>query len=172
MAYMYLGIAIRTCLSAGFNRQSHGHSNQNSDSISKTWWGIYSLEVEMSFSLGRPDSLGMGEYHNRKLPAIRDSEYAIIPLMVNFAQIIRKLSVSIYHRKLTLQEKLRLSSQLEKELDNWIISLPDQIRPSTTETRQTGALKEPKWCRRQRLVLHIRKSKFVLSEMTSVLTQL
>lgn len=155
---MYLGLAIRTCLSAGFNREpTNPRSSSHSETITKTWWGIYSLEVEMSYSLGRPDSLGMDEYHNRKLPPVDDTEFAIIPLMVNFAHIIRKVTISIYHRKLKWQEKLRLGSQLERELDHWIASLPEQIRPTTKTKGLAGALKEPKWCRRQRLVLQIRK---------------
>jgi Fungal specific transcription factor domain len=157
LAYMYLGLAVRTCLSAGFNRESPYPKQNHSDHIAKTWWGIYSLEVEMSFSLGRPDCLGMNEYHNRTLPSFQDTEFAIIPAMVDFAQIIRRVSISIYHRKLKWQEKIRLASQIETELDQWVVSLPEKIRPFTLGRRAIGALKEPKWCRRQRLVLNIRK---------------
>lgn len=40
VAYMYLGLAVRTCLSAGFNRDvpSPGDNGQRSGWISKTWW--------------------------------------------------------------------------------------------------------------------------------------
>jgi hypothetical protein len=154
---MYLGLAIRTCLSAGFNRESPNPRYHPSGTIGKTWWGIYSLEIEMSFSLGRPDTLGMDEYHNRRLPKTDDSEFAIIPLMVNFAQIIRKVAVSIYHRKSKWQEKLRGATQIEQELDEWVTLLPKSIRPSIAGKPSEGALKEHKWCRRQRLVLHLRK---------------
>jgi len=75
---------------------------------------------------------------------------------VNFAQIIRKVSISIYHRKLKWQEKISLASQIETELDQWVVSLPENIRPFALGRRVIGALKEPKWCRRQRLVLNIR----------------
>jgi hypothetical protein len=169
MAYMYLGLAVRTCLSAGFNRESSNLEASHSDTIAKTWWGIYSLEIEMSFSLGRPDSLGMDEYHNRKLPAIEDSEFDIIPVMIKFAHIIRKVSVSIYHRKLRWQEKIKLASQIEQELDQWVISLPEKIRPFTLGRGPIGSLKEPKWCRRQRLVLHIRKYQLLTATHTKAL---
>jgi hypothetical protein len=59
LAYMYLGMAVRAGLSAGHNREPISNRKPNSSgrpsSESKTWWGLYSLEVEMSFALGRPD---------------------------------------------------------------------------------------------------------------------
>lgn len=157
MAYMYLGLAVRTCLSAGFNRESPNPKYQRSATISKTWWGIFSLEIEMSFSLGRPDTLGMDAYHNRRLPAVDDSEIAIIPLMVDFAQIIRRVSVVIYHTRSAWQEKMMQASQIERELEAWVVRLPEKIKPFSPGERLGGSLKEPKWCRRQRLVLNIRK---------------
>ncbi|KAJ5539666.1 hypothetical protein N7513_007998 [Penicillium frequentans] len=157
LAYMYLGLAVRTCLSAGFNREVRGPNDQRSSWISKTWWGIFSLEIEMSFSVGRPDTLGMDEYHNRALPPREDSEYAIIPWMVDFAQIVRRVSVQIYHSRITLQEKLQLALQIEIEMDRWLARLPEKLRPDIgTYKSPRSALRDPKWARRQRLVLGIR----------------
>ncbi|KAE8354811.1 fungal-specific transcription factor domain-containing protein [Aspergillus coremiiformis] len=157
LAYMYLGLAIRTCLAAGFNREMRNSTEQRSDWISKTWWGLFSLEIEMSFSVGRPDTLGMNEYHNRALPERDDSEYAIIPWMVDFAHIIRKVSVQIYHSRITLQDKLQVALQIETELDRWMLRLPARIKPDVLRERACGgALRDPKWARRQRLVLGIR----------------
>ena len=113
----------------------------------------------MSFSVGRPDTLGMDEYHNRSLPERDDSEYAIIPWMVDFAQIIRKVSVQIYHSRFTLQDKLQLALQIESEMDRWVTRLPFRIKPDLLrQSASSGALRDPKWARRQRLVLGIRKS--------------
>ncbi|KAL4943429.1 hypothetical protein BDV06DRAFT_211075 [Aspergillus oleicola] len=168
VAYMYLGLAVRTCLAAGFNRNVRTSSDPRAEWISKTWWGLYSLEIEMSFSLGRPDTLGLDDYHNRPLPPRDDSQHAIIPWMVDFARITRKVSVQIYHRRLSLQEKLTVALAIEAELDAWMAGLPGWIRPGFISgnlpggTGGTGAgggrndLKDPKWARRQRLVLGIR----------------
>ncbi|PYI20698.1 hypothetical protein BO99DRAFT_421393 [Aspergillus violaceofuscus CBS 115571] len=153
MAYMYLGLAVRTCLAAGFNREVRSTDDHRAGWISKTWWGLFSLEIEMSFSVGRPDTLGMDEYHNRALPERDESEYAIIPWMVDFAQIIRRVSVQIYHSRITLQEKLHLALQIETELDRWMARLPDRLKPDMMERATGGALRDPKWARRQRLVL-------------------
>ncbi|KAJ5888542.1 hypothetical protein N7495_008583 [Penicillium taxi] len=157
LAYIYLGLAVRTCLSAGFNRDVRSPKDQRSSWISKTWWGLFSLEIEMSFSIGRPDTLGMDEYHNRAIPARDDSEFAIIPWMIDFAQITRRVSVQIYHLRITLQEKLHLALQIEIEMDRWLARLPEKIRPDIGGYRTSrSALHDPKWAKRQRLVLGIR----------------
>ena len=112
----------------------------------------------MSFSVGRPDTLGMDEYHNRALSERDDSEYAIIPWMVDFAQIIRKVSVQIYHSRISLQDKLQHALQIESEMDNWVARLPPRIKPDLQgQPAAGGALRDPKWARRQRLVLGIRE---------------
>ncbi|KAL4916863.1 RmlC-like cupin domain-containing protein [Aspergillus aurantiobrunneus] len=156
LAYMYLGLAVRTCLAAGFNRNVRPSSDPRAEWISRTWWGLFSLEIEMSFSLGRPDTLGLDDYHNRPLPLRDDSLYAIIPWMVDFAHITRKVSVQIYHRRLTLQEKLAVALGIETELDSWMAQLPDRLRPDFIPGGGRNDLKDPKWARRQRLVLGIR----------------
>ncbi|KAL5333365.1 fungal-specific transcription factor domain-containing protein [Aspergillus crustosus] len=162
LAYMYLGLAIRTSLAAGFNRNVRHSGDPHAEWISKTWWGIYSLEIEMSFSLGRPDTLGLDDYHNRPLPPRDNSLYAVIPWMVDFARITRKVSVQIYHRRLTLPEKLSVALAIEEELDTWMAQLPDRLRPDFITgvdedvDKARNDLKDPKWARRQRLVLGIR----------------
>jgi hypothetical protein len=114
----------------------------------------------MSFSVGRPDTLGMDEYHNRSIPPRDDSEFAIIPWMIDFAQIIRRVSVQIYHSRISLQEKLQLALQIEMEMDRWLARLPEKIKPDIGGYRPSrSALRDPKWARRQRLVLGIRKSR-------------
>ncbi|KAJ5154352.1 transcriptional regulator family: Fungal Specific TF [Penicillium coprophilum] len=159
LAYMYLGLAVRTCLSAGFNRDIPclGDSKQRSGWISKTWWGLFSLEIEMSFSVGRPDTLGMDEYHTRSIPLRDDSEFAIIPWMIDFAQIIRQVSVQIYHSRISLEDKLQLALQIEMEMDRWLARLPEMIKPDISgHVMFRSALRDPKWARRQRLVLGTR----------------
>lgn len=159
LAYMYLGMAVRASLSAGYHRDTNTKDNSGSlsetNTISKTWWGLYSLEVEMSFSLGRPDSVGMEDYHNRAMPPIDQSEIAIIPCMIPFARITRQVSVATLSRK-SLREKIANANEIEAEMDRWLSDLPNIIRPDVTQTQGVKILKDPKWARRQRLVLHIR----------------
>lgn len=102
----------------------------------------------MSFLLGRPDTLGQDEYHNRVMPPIDESEYAIISEMVQFGRIMRKVSIGIYHSQLPTPETIGLACEIEREMDSWINSLPQ---------RRGASLREPDWRRKQRLVLELRE---------------
>jgi hypothetical protein len=160
LAYMYLGMAVRASLSAGYHRESTSKEEPESPSeteneISKTWWGLYSLEVEMSFSLGRPDSVGMEDYHNRVMPSIDESEIAIIPCMIPFARITRQVSVATLSKK-SLRDKIATANEIEHEMDRWLSMLPETIRPDVSQKQGLKIVKDPKWARRQRLVLQIR----------------
>ena len=104
----------------------------------------------MSFLLGRPDTLGQDEYHNRAMPPIDDSEYAIIPVMVQFGRIMRKVSIKVYHSQLPPSETVSLAFDISRNMDDWFDALPQ---------RRGSSLKEPEWRRKQRLVLEL--SKFI-----------
>ncbi|CAF3524518.1 unnamed protein product [Fusarium graminearum] len=147
LAYMYLGWAIRSCLAAGMNRERNSPNAKSVLTMSRTWWGIYSLEIEMSFLLGRPDTLGQDQYHNRAMPPIDDSEYAIISAMVQFGRIMRKVSIGIYHSELPILETIGLACQIERELDTWLEGLPQ---------RRNISLRDPDWRRKQRLILELK----------------
>ncbi len=128
--------------------------------------------------MGRPDTLGADPYHNRQFPVTSteqptphpadidapgplDPPYcAIIKPMVDFSKITRRICFSVYLQDNTTKRMLTLAFQIEKELDDWINSLPAAIRPQTTLTIQPETLKsvkEAKWIKRQRLVLLIRR---------------
>jgi len=75
-AYMYVGQAVRTALAIGINREPPANVQKDVEilkSEARTWWGLYSLEMEMSFAMGRPDTLGSDLYHNRRFPLTRAS---------------------------------------------------------------------------------------------------
>lgn len=161
-SYMYLGMAIRTALSAGINRNTPVRSGRPVDpdaaAKSRTWWGLYSLEIELSFALGRPDTLGMDEHHNRPMPPKDDSPNTILREMVTMARIIRAISVSIYLRRLTLADKLATAFDIEKQMDEWVAQLPARIRPTMTpDVHSNGSLNDPLWAPPQRLVLQTRR---------------
>lgn len=156
---MYLGIGVRTALAAGYNRSNPKTSSPSpeSEAIARTWWGLYSLEVEMSFSLGRPDSLGVDAYHNQRLPRSHissntESEIAIIAHALPLARITRRVSIEIYHSSSSISRKLTLAGDIHTTLTAWNSSLPLSIRPDGA----IPTLREPKWARRQRLALGIR----------------
>jgi hypothetical protein len=160
LAYMYLGRAVRTALSAGFNRSPRpgaaaGRSEAHSD-IARTWWGLYSLEIEMSFALGRPDSLGLDIYHNQTMPAVDETEDAILATMVGFARLVRKVSVSIYASAQSTSERLAIAAEIESEMDAWLASVPSIIRPTFHGEQSSTMIKEPKWAKKQKHTLKFR----------------
>lgn len=170
MAYLYSGFAVRICLTAGFNQNGGGGFSNSSSSngpssslqISRTWWGLYFLEMELSFALGRPDTLGLDEYHDQPLPPVDDTEFAFIPLMVDFARIVRRIAIGIYHSRISWQQKMAHAWDLECELDGWASNLPARIRPaglspsSPSSSEGLAALRQPKWCRLQKIIIEVR----------------
>jgi hypothetical protein len=81
--------------------------------------------------------------------------------MVDLAHIIRKVSLYYNAKPAGQSDDLTYIFMLEANLDAWLDSIPSQIQPGTVGTRPLSALREPGWCRRQRLVLEIRKSLIV-----------
>lgn len=163
LAYTYLGMAIRTAVSTGINRKAEFRDkNFPQDSpfltVSRTWWGLYSLEIELSFTLGRPDTLGSDIYHNRPPPAIGDNENSIIPATLGLSKIMREISVVMYLRRRTQADKLHDARRIEHDLDEWVAQLPPKIRPwPRVENIPAGTLRDPYWPKLQMLVLRIRE---------------
>ncbi|KIL86340.1 hypothetical protein FAVG1_10169 [Fusarium avenaceum] len=87
------------------------------------------------------------EYHNRAMPQVDDSEYAIISAMVQFGRIMRRVSIGIYHSQLPTPETIGLACEIERQMDNWVDALPQ---------RRGASLRDPDWRRKQRLVLELR----------------
>lgn len=110
----------------------------------------------MSFSLGRPDSLGLDDYHNRQLPPLQDNETGILTLMIRFARLTRKVSISIYLKESSVQDKAIIAAQIETEMEDWLNTLPEKVRPTLKKESDIKNLRDPQWARRQRLALTYR----------------
>lgn len=124
-----------------------------------------------SFALGRPDTLGDDRYHNRCYPSSSPAvggtpatgpgetsapDLAIIPAMVEFSRIIKKLCLDIYMATVPSGEKLRLAQCIEVELDNWMNKRSVDVRPSGG-LMPLKSIKGWKYVMKQQLVLKIRK---------------
>ncbi|KAH7214312.1 hypothetical protein BKA60DRAFT_597837 [Fusarium oxysporum] len=175
LSYMYVGLAIRTALAMGINREPGPNSKKPPSLLraeTRTWWGLYSLETEMSFAMGRPDTLGADLYHNRRFPRISngqsetgmDSEMAehpccaIIEHMVHFSKITRNICLSIYLPETTIPMMVAMAGQIERDLEAWTQKLPEAIRPmgSSTQVPSLRGVRDVQWVKRQRLVLNLR----------------
>ncbi|OLN96829.1 putative transcriptional regulatory protein YJL206C-like protein 1 [Colletotrichum chlorophyti] len=158
-AYMYVGLAVRTALAMGINREPGPGVKKAPAQLraeSRTWW---------------PDTLGADLYHNRQFPVIgeSDNEYlgssdlvdppscAIIKCMVDYSKIIRSTCLGIYLPEITVPRTVQLAHQIDQDLQRWAESLPEPIRPTTSaEPRSLKSVKEAQWMKRQRLVLTMR----------------
>ncbi|KAJ6006715.1 hypothetical protein N7451_004659 [Penicillium sp. IBT 35674x] len=174
-AYMHIGLAIRIALSIGINREPPPNSNKDLALLkaeSRTWWGLYFLETEMAFSLGRPDTLGADRYHNRHYPIIagdplsvetpsgllEQPDCAIIKYMVDLSRITKSICLDIYLSDSTLERALISGCRIEQDLELWVGSLPPALRPlnQTGQRRPLKAAIEPQYIKKQRLATTIR----------------
>ncbi|KAK9776256.1 putative Fungal-specific transcription factor domain-containing protein [Seiridium cardinale] len=173
-SYMYVGLAVRTALAMGINREPNPQSKKPISQLraeARTWWGLYSLETEMSFAMGRPDTLGADLYHNRSFPLIGNEtsgsspddrfdppQCAIIKSMVDLSRITRSICLDIYLPETITPRTVALAYRLEQDLDKWVEGLPEAIRPrqATGEPVSLKSVRDPQWAKRQRLVLGIR----------------
>ncbi|KAI5461881.1 fungal-specific transcription factor domain-containing protein [Mariannaea sp. PMI_226] len=163
--YMYCGHAVRTALSIGITRESTSNSIEDRKAARRTWWCIYSHEIDMSCSAGRRDSLGKPQNYKIDLPHIRaplscappryeHENYSVgmINEMVHFAGILRRISKKLYYdsKGLTLLQKSAVAKELDALLEDWKAQLPEYLDFSRV------SLREEEWSTKQKLVLHLR----------------
>lgn len=136
--------------------------------------------------MGRPDTLGADLHHNRQFPLIKDTanvtgndsglmdppHCAIIKSMVDFSRITRSICLSIYLQDLSVPRTVALAFQIEEDLDRWVDSLPEAIRPTSPLGQSTSlrGAKDAQWVKRQRLVLTISPSTRYGTQMNCLLT--
>ncbi|PNP86433.1 hypothetical protein FNYG_00135 [Fusarium nygamai] len=153
----------------GLNRNCSRKSPQDSTELgmaqTRTWWAVYSVEIEISFSLGRPDSLGHDGYHTRPFPRIRNNtdessrleppEVGIIEYLVRLARLTREISTRLYCPLTGTWPKTQAIREIDVKLDGWLQSIPLALRP-TKNSASAGSLeltRQPAYIRKQRLVL-------------------
>lgn len=162
---MYCGHAVRTALAIGIAREFATKSVQDRKAARRTWWCIYSHEIEMSCSAGRRDSLGKPRNYQIGLPRIvsqspsnpddpelEDCSVAMVNEMVHFAAILRRISKELYYdsKGLTLLQKSAVAGELDTLLDDWKARLPEYLDFGRVSFR------EEEWAAKQKLVLHLR----------------
>ncbi|KAF4434805.1 hypothetical protein F53441_13644 [Fusarium austroafricanum] len=168
-AYIYVGRAVRTALAMGLNRDCARKSSQDSVELcmaqTRTWWAVYSLEIEISFSLGRPDSLSHDGYHTRPFPRVHTRpdesgnleppEVGIIEYLVRLARLTREISTKLYCPLAGTPSKTQAIGEIDLKLDGWLNSIPSALRP-TKNSPSAGSLeltRQPAYIRKQKLVL-------------------
>lgn len=162
---MYCGQAVRTALAIGLANESTSMSAEDRKAARRTWWCIYSHEIDMSCSSGRRDSLRKPQSYQIPLPLINDQlegisnapetenkNVAMINEMVRFAAILRRISKELYHdtKGLTLPDKSTIAKELDGLLGDWKANLPVWLDFGTISFR------DEEWASKLKVVLHLR----------------
>ncbi|KAF4447809.1 Activator of stress proteins 1 [Fusarium austroafricanum] len=144
--YMYCGHAVRTALAIGIARECLSNSVEDRKAARRTWWCIYSHEIDMSCSAGRRDSLGKPRNYQIDLPHIKDQN-----INASNQPDLEKCSVTIINEMgLTLLQKSAVAKELDSLLDDWKARLPNYLDFAILSFR------EQEWEAKQKLVLYLR----------------
>jgi hypothetical protein len=123
---------------------------------STTWWGLYSLEIEMCAAAGRESSLRPPSAYRMPLPheaAPDDPKQLFHTKMIDLACIVAELSVETtdpdFGNKMNVKSANCLA--IDRKLLDWKKSLP------STLDWEASSLVEPEWVSKQKVVLRNRK---------------
>ncbi|KAJ6026952.1 uncharacterized protein N7446_004446 [Penicillium canescens] len=161
--YMYSGMAVRTAAAIGLGSSlSSLPPSAARREARRTWWCIYSHEIEMCCSSGRLDSMKELHYYQASIPKLKsdvgdldpdaeDNDIAMIPVMVALSQINTEASHQLYHStQRSMSEKSRLAMALDQRLLQWKANMPEFL------DLDAHALNDPEWAFKQKLVLRLR----------------
>ncbi|RAL02964.1 Zn(II)2Cys6 transcription factor [Aspergillus ibericus CBS 121593] len=161
--FMYSGMAVRTAVAIGL---ASGMSSVSPDARRegrRTWWCIYSHEIEMCCSSGRLDSMKELQYYQVPIPTLKatsgnpldpdaeDDHVGMIPAMVALAQIMSEASHLLYHSpKRSMVEMSQIAMSLDSKLLTWKTTLPHFL------DIDAASLNDTEWAFKQKLVLRLR----------------
>ncbi|KAB8267312.1 fungal-specific transcription factor domain-containing protein [Aspergillus minisclerotigenes] len=160
--FMYSGMAVRTAIAIGLASGMSALPPSIRKEGRRTWWCIYSHEVEMCCSSGRLDSMKQLDHYQVSLPPFKannsnsqdseaeDDDVAMIPVMVALAQIMSEASHLLYHSpKRPTKEMSRIAMNLDNKLEEWKSNLPSFLNVDV------ASLNDPEWAFKQKLVLRL-----------------
>ncbi|GLA08509.1 hypothetical protein AnigIFM60653_010043 [Aspergillus niger] len=161
--FMYSGMAVRTAVAIGLASGMSSVSLDTRKEGRRTWWCIYSHEIEMCCSSGRLDSMKDLQYYQVPLPTLKatsgnlldpdaeDDHVAMIPAMVALAQIMSEASHLLYHSpKRSMSEMSQIAMSLDHKLLAWKATLPHFLNIDA------ASLNDTEWAFKQKLVLRLR----------------
>ncbi|KAI4717788.1 hypothetical protein E4T48_06004 [Aureobasidium sp. EXF-10727] len=161
--YMYCGMAVRTALAIGLPSESMSNSVEACKAARRTWWCIYSHEIDMCCSAGRFDSLGKPRKYPILQPQIKASQVrwhkenllTSKKVFGSRSELRPCLSGGIQHRYdqrdgVTTSQKSTAAFFIDALLDQWKLGLPAWHNFDVVDFR------EPEWAAKQKLVLQLR----------------
>ncbi|KAB8245778.1 fungal-specific transcription factor domain-containing protein [Aspergillus flavus] len=160
--FMYSGMAVRTAIAIGLASGMSALPPSIRKEGRRTWWCIYSHEIEMCCSSGRLDSMKQLDHYQVSLPPFKvntsntqdseaeDDDVAMIPVMVALAQIMSEASHLLYHSpKRPTKEMSQIAMNLDNKLEEWKSNLPSFLNVDV------ASLNDPEWAFKQKLVLRL-----------------
>ncbi|KAL4897647.1 fungal-specific transcription factor domain-containing protein [Aspergillus ambiguus] len=161
--FMYSGMAVRTAVAIGLASGMSSLPPNMRREACRTWWCIYSHEIEMCCSSGRLDSMKDLQYYQVSLPKLKatpgnqldpdaeDDDIGMIPAMVALAQIMSEASHLLYHSpKRSTSERSQIAMTLDGKLLDWKSRLPGFLNIDA------ASLNDTEWAFKQKLVLRLR----------------
>lgn len=153
--YMYSGMAARTALAIGLPDERICRSDRQLRTASKTWWTIYSHEVEMCCSSGRDSLLRDRINYRIRCPSLidgQDDNFLFITALTSLAEILSKASSSLYGptSTLSISEKSAIATSLDETLLKWVTELPERY------SFHGVSLKEPEAIGKRKTVLRLK----------------
>ncbi|OGM43617.1 hypothetical protein ABOM_008561 [Aspergillus bombycis] len=164
--FMYSGMAVRTAIAIGLASGMSSLPPSIRKEGRRTWWCIYSHEVEMCCSSGRLDSMKQLDHYQVTLPPLKannrdthdpeaeEDDVAMIPVMVALAQIMSEASHLLYHSpKRPTSEMSQIAMSLDNKLEEWKSNLPSFLNVDV------ASLNDSEWAFKQKLVLRLMPKK-------------
>lgn len=143
-AFFLISAAVRVGNSIGIHRRGNtfGLSESEIEQRRRIFWIIYLVDKDVALRSGRPPCLNDDDC-NVELPdenppdgcgvlPLENGSFNIFRAMARFSVIESKVYMQLYSAKASRQsdgELLQAIGRLDKELEEWRISVPAQIRP-------------------------------------------
>ena len=150
--YLYMGMAVRGSLAIGLPN----YSGPDLVRAATTWWGLYSLEIEMCATAGRESSLRDPRQYRIPLPHIAapdDPKQMFQTKMIDLAHIVVELAAVTEDPD--FGQKLGEKSAMCLEIDAKLCSFKKALPPNLDW--ESSSLVEPEWVSKQKVVLRNRK---------------
>lgn len=150
--YLYMGMAVRSALAIGLPN----YTGPDLVRAATTWWGLYSLEIEMCAAAGRESSLRDPKQYRIPLPHIvapDDPKQMFQTKMIDLAHIMAELSTVTTDADFgdQLGEKSARCLEIDQKLCAWKQGLP------ATLNWESSSLTESEWVSKQKVVLRNRE---------------
>lgn len=155
-SFFLISAAVRVALSIGIHRRGNafGLSESEVEQRRRIFWIIYLIDKDAALRSGRPPCINDDDC-NVELPdehpadgcgllPFKNGTFNLFRAMSRFSEIQSKVYMQLYSAKASKQtdgELLQAIGRLDKELEEWRMSVPAEIRPDDDVKDMTQNIK-------------------------------